>query len=271
MTAFHKRLLGVALTPELEKLYKEAIDPSKSNGDACKASAESPAAEEASREATITADNALAVLEQEDCASTASLKEDPYLTIRALQALAVTSSAKDRLDEVLQSSRVRLVYSAPPVPSQEATLQRKRFQDRLTKLKYKQEEYRYTKLTKNLGLTVQKDDVTTRSMTYAASVGLNMIIAPISFGVFMYFFAGGILEYIWPRVETASSRHVQGPDIRKVIAGVVSGVLMLFIEMILFVIRTHEMEHAMLKKQKRSKDGPFGHYTADTVRTYKED
>eukprot|EP00957_Ditylum_brightwellii_P038515 2911118-Ditylum_brightwellii.AAC.1 len=63
-------------------------------------------------------------------------------------------------------------------------------------------------------------------MTYAASVGLNMIVAPISFGVFMYFFAGQIFHWVAgeegqfdPRTSAANKT-----DIRRVIAGVVSGV-----------------------------------------------
>ena len=41
-------------------------------------------------------------------------------------------------------------------------------------------------------------------------------------------------------------------DIRAVIAGVVSGVCMLFIEMTLFVIRSHEMDAAVTKKARKS-------------------
>ena len=53
------------------------------------------------------------------------------------------------------------------------------------------------------------------------------------------------------------------------IAGVVSGVLMLMIEMILFVIRSHEMDSAMRKKEKTSKPGAFGYYTSNTQRHFK--
>ena len=64
---------------------------------------------------------------------------------------------------------------------------------------------------------------------------------------------------------------------------IISGVAMLFIEMILFVIRTHEMDRAMRQKQaKQSKlresgvrgrgsGGAFGYYTANTAREFKED
>jgi hypothetical protein len=40
--------------------------------------------------------------------------------------------------------------------------------------------------------------------------------------------------------------------------GVVSGVAMLFIEMTLFVIRTHEFDDGMRKKNKKNKVSPFG-------------
>lgn len=55
----------------------------------------------------------------------------------------------------------------------------------------------------------------------------------------------------------------------KVIAGVVSGALMLMIEMILFVIRSHEMDKAMRTKAKTQKVGAFGYYTAKTKRHFK--
>ena len=55
----------------------------------------------------------------------------------------------------------------------------------------------------------------------------------------------------------------------KVIAGVVSGVLMLMIEMILFVIRSHEMDVASRKKAKKARPGAFGHYTSHTERHFK--
>ena len=119
------------------------------------------------------------------------------------------------------------------------------------------------KLTDNLNQGKQEDDITAKSMTYAASVGLNMIVAPISFGCFMYFFAGGIFDYFFG--EDFSSRTTGGTDIKRVIVGVVSGVFMLFIEMILFVIRTHEFETHQRKKQKKKKRvQPFGVYTKNS-------
>jgi len=116
-----------------------------------------------------------------------------------------------------------------------------------------------------------QDDVTTKSMTYAASIGLNMIVAPISFGVFMYFFAGGLLDFFWSNTSSSQLAGHHQPDIKRVIAGVVSGVLMLFVEMLLFVIRTNELDKAVRKKQKKNKNqGPFGYYTSYTSKTYQD-
>jgi len=124
----------------------------------------------------------------------------------------------------------------------------------------KNEETKYGKLTSNLQSKKNEDDITAKSMTYAASVGLNMIVAPISFGCFMYFFAGGIFDYFLE--DEFSSRTLGGTDIKRVIVGVVSGVVMLFIEMILFVIRTHEFEaHQRRKQKKKNGTQPFGVYS----------
>lgn len=63
-------------------------------------------------------------------------------------------------------------------------------------------------------------------MTYAASIGLNMIIAPLSFGCFMYFFAGGVMHLFWGS-DDDENRHptqINAPDIKRVIIAVVSGV-----------------------------------------------
>ena len=115
-----------------------------------------------------------------------------------------------RLENCLHSTQ--LAFTRPPKESPE-TEERRKFRLRMEKLKLKQEESRYGGLVKNVGTQAQPDDVTTRSMTYAASIGLNMIIAPLSFGCFMYFFAGGLFNYMgW---DTDRPAHM-GPDIRKV-------------------------------------------------------
>merc|ERR1712238_431827 len=105
--------------------------------------------------------------------------------------------------------------------------------------------------------------------------GLNMIVAPISFGTFMFFFSGGVFDYFFPIVadEYNSNRNTaHNPvDIKRVIIGVVSGVIMMIIEMVLFVIRTHEFEHYATKKKKARGVEPFGAYTAKSTKEYYED
>jgi len=108
-------------------------------------------------------------------------------------------------------------------------------------------------------------------MTYAASVGLNMIVAPISFGVFMYFFAGSIFNrFFGSDNDNDTSGNV---DIKRVIAGVVSGVCMLFVEMILFVIRSHELDSSVRKKGKRKENraNPFGYTQKSMERVFVRD
>ena len=157
--------------------------------------------------------------------------------------------------------------------SQHLSKEQRKFQLRMRQLRLQNEERKYMKITNNVHTFKMNDDdaITTKSMTYAASIGLNMIVAPITFGVFMYFFAGSLLDYFWPTSHhsTAAATTV---DVKKVIAGVISGVIMLFIEMILFVIRTHEMDKAMVQKRKKKGHitslSPFGYYKSTTTKTY---
>ncbi len=163
--------------------------------------------------------------------------------------------------------------STDNIVGQNLTKEQRKFQVRMRQLRLQNEERKYMKITRNVHkININDDQITTKSMTYAASIGLNMIVAPISFGVFMYFFAGSLLDFFWP-VATTSAHHSAGTvDVKKVIAGVVSGVLMLFIEMILFVIRTHELDKAMLQKKKKQGKitslSPFGYYKSTTTKTY---
>jgi hypothetical protein len=196
----------------------------------------------------------------------------------------------DELSGALHSSG--LFFTPPPrsllddddVDESTLTVEQIRWRRRMMRLRMKAEETKYARITKNLGIPLEDEDgddrITTKSMTYAASIGLNMIVAPLSFGVFMYFFAGSILDYFWPPSEDHSAKHGNpSADIRRVMAGVVSGVLMMFVEMLLFVIRTHEFDRAMTqKKKKRQKirtntttTRAFGHYTAASSRTYYDD
>jgi hypothetical protein len=152
------------------------------------------------------------------------------------------------------------------------------FEKRLESLRLQDEERSYKKLTTNLKTlsSLKGDDVTAKSMMYAASIGLNMIVAPVTFGVFMYFFAGGIFGRFFDddTEEDADGRRRGrgggGVDVRRVIAGVVSGVFMLFVEMILFVIRSHELDASVTKKgrKRENRANPFGYTEKSMARVY---
>jgi len=182
----------------------------------------------------------------------------PLSAVKAMRDLISimenSNSFLKRLEKALSQTSLAFPVRVPEDKrTSEEIKEAEKFQRRLVKLRMRAEESRYIGLTKNLDNTVE-DDVTTRSMTYAASVGLNMIVAPISFGVFVYFFAGATLFKANPNLRPGET------DVRKVIAGVVSGVGMLFVEMILFVIRSHEFDASITKKKKTKKKthGAFG-------------
>ena len=180
---------------------------------------------------------------------------------------AATNLLKDPIEfefKLNQALSTKLVYTpAPPKSaSTKSDDELRRFNKRMDRLRLRAEESRYKKLTDNLDTSIA-DDVTVKSMTYAISVGLNMIVAPISFGVFMYFFAGQIFTWISASPDKVLKPHET--DIRGVIAGVISGVAMLFIEMILFVIRTHTMDKSVRKKAAKKKISPFGYTRPDAV------
>jgi hypothetical protein len=183
--------------------------------------------------------------------------QDPeYVPLTIVSALQTLVPGKDALEKALEGTS--LFFTPPPI-EQDETQARRKFNQRMKKLRLQYEETKYVRLTNNLQNEVQ-DDITAKSMSYAASVGLNMIVAPLSFGCFMYFFAGGVFDYFLG--EDFSSRTTGGTDIKRVIVGVISGVVMLFIEMTLFVIRTHEVEAAQMQKKKRRKPvQPFGVYS----------
>ena len=125
-------------------------------------------------------------------------------------------------------------------------------------------------LTTNLksAASLKDDHVTAKSMMYATSVGLNMIVAPITFGAFMYFFAGSIFNRFFD--EVGDSQRANNIDIRRVIAGVVSGVFMLFVEMLLFVIRSNELDASVRKKSRMTENraNPFGYTQKNMARVY---
>ena len=180
----------------------------------------------------------------------------PLAVIRAIYSI-LPSSELSQLDKAV--SNASFVFSDPLSFVDETTVESRRFKKRMDRLRLRAEEMQYHKLTSNLDHVVE-DDVTTRSMTYAASVGLNMIVAPISFGVFMYFFAGQIFSWVsGGDSEEGASANVNKVDIKGVIAGVVSGVFMLIVEMLLFVIRSHTFDKEITKKKRRKKLSPFGY------------
>ena len=196
----------------------------------------------------------------------------PIVAIQSMRSLIMNSDIhetekKEMLDmlenticKICQTSS--LLYTPPVKVSRNA--ESEQFQKRLQRLRMKVEERKYIHLTSNIALRKQ-NDVTTRSMTYAASVGLNMIVAPISFGAFMYFFSGHLMGWTLGIDNDVGDTHNHngknsGVDVRKVIVGVISGVIMMFIEMILFVIRSHEFDASNRKKEKKKGLTPFGDY-----------
>ena len=230
-TSYHKKLEGVSINPALLQIWKDCYALAGTNS---------------------SSGQAVKVLQENT-----NPNENPQLVpLHVIQALESMVKDKDSLERALEGTS--LVYTSTPLPVEE-TPERRRFHQRMERLRLQQEETKYVRLTNNLQNEIQ-DDVTTKSMTYAASVGLNMIVAPLSFGCFMYFFAGGVFDYFLG--EEFSARTMGGTDIKRVIVGVVSGVLMLFIEMMLFVIRTYEVEEHTARKQKKKKPvQPFGVYS----------
>jgi len=185
---------------------------------------------------------------------------DPNTKTQQSQDLeAALNQTKQLSFEKLPSNRTATKQSHDP-----------KFQKRLERLRLQDEERSYLNLTTNLKTvaSLKDDNITVKSMTYAASVGLNMIVAPISFGVFMYFFAGSIFNRLFGMENNSGDI-----DIKRVIAGVVSGVFMLFVEMILFVIRSHELDSAVRKKSKRKENraNPFGYTQKNMERVYVRD
>lgn len=184
----------------------------------------------------------------------------PLKAITLAKSLNPSTELLDKLNSSLEGTK--LVYET--VQPELVAVDQKSYQQRINRLKLKQEERKYAKLTKNLDNS-SSDDATLKSMMYAASIGANMIVAPISIGVLMYFFSGKLFEFVIPGYRPEPGKI----DIKGVIAGVLSGVLMLFIEMILFVIRNHEMDRFMTKKEKdKNNVNPFGYDPKKAERTF---
>mmetsp|Transcript_18700 Transcript_18700/g.40696 ORF Transcript_18700/g.40696 Transcript_18700/m.40696 type:complete len:361 (-) Transcript_18700:130-1212(-) len=216
--------------------------------------------------------------------------------IRVLQSIRILSPAPEQLESLhrallsqwqvestsestsegqaqSQSQAQPPLAFTPPPSEPKLTPERKKYLTRMEKLRLKVEETKYTRITTNIKDQRQEDDTTTKSMTYAASVGINMIVAPISFGVFIYFFSGGVFDYLFPSSEDDDTfnRNPTGVDIKRVILAVISGVAMMIIEMLLFVIRSHEFETHTTKKKKKRGVQPFGSYSANSAMTYTDD
>jgi len=196
--------------------------------------------------------------------STDQSQESDYIPLQAItiaKSIAVKESLNlelEALNAALQNTT--LMYSKP-----QDTKTTFAYKSRIQKLQLAEQEKQYSNITKNINSTPD-DDQTIKSMMYAASVGMNMIVAPISIGVIMYFFAGKLFAFIIPDYQQEKGKI----NIHGVIAGVLVGVIMLFIEMILFVIRNHEMDKFVTKKIKRKKDhmNPFGYDKKLAERTF---
>eukprot|EP00339_Tiarina_fusa_P006197 CAMPEP_0117014388 /NCGR_PEP_ID=MMETSP0472-20121206/11678_1 /TAXON_ID=693140 ORGANISM="Tiarina fusus, Strain LIS" /NCGR_SAMPLE_ID=MMETSP0472 /ASSEMBLY_ACC=CAM_ASM_000603 /LENGTH=262 /DNA_ID=CAMNT_0004717927 /DNA_START=8 /DNA_END=796 /DNA_ORIENTATION=+ len=233
-TSSKKRLEGLKVTDELLELWKDCYNQSGKAG--------------------VSSDAAKVI---QKCLDPTGRRPD-YLPLDVLFAMQSILQNDPRVEAALNTS-LAFTPSCSEIPE---TAARRKFEERLKRLRLQQEESKYSRLTGNI-LQAPQDDINAKSMTYAASVGLNMIVAPLSFGTFMYFFAGGLFDYFLD--ESFSARTTGGTDIKRVIVGVVSGVIMLIIEMVLFVIRTHEFEeHTRRKNKKKKKNQPFGVYAKET-------
>lgn len=272
-STYKKRLEGIAANAVLLGLWKDAYSKHVV-GTAISSGAEtssSPVIEIAAAPHSET--EAIEVLRKAGDPSKLKKKKNKpiVMPIRVLQSirLLLPSESQESLDRALDSGETSLAFTPPYVP--EMTAERKKHLERMEKLRLKSEETKYTKITNNIKDQRQEDDKTTKSMTYAASVGINMIVAPTSFGAFMYFFSGGVFDYFFPPDEDDdfnSNRNPTGVDIKRLIVGVVSGVIMMIIEMVLFVIRSHEFESHTTKKKKKRGIQPFGTYSANSAMTY---
>ncbi|CAB9527084.1 expressed unknown protein [Seminavis robusta] len=256
MGASKKHLEGVAATHSLLSLYDECLSIAKRDQSQTKPllttvssdSSETPHGALSTTGQPLVAPLALheahsALLEFDKTQWNAETKHPKCLPIAVIRSMKVvlhqcqtndttndnaTTTTVEQLERALSDTQL---YFTPPRDPQNSdnndSYAKRKFQERMEKLRLQNEETNYYKMTSNVGGKKQQDDdITTKSMTYAASVGLNMIVAPISFGVFMFFFSGPILGFVWREFKVQPG----GTDIRKVIIGVISGVAMLFIE-----------------------------------------
>jgi len=249
---------GIQTNVDLLSLAKQALsNPQKEcfRKDSCERTLVQEAIDKASTDSSTT----IMTIEEARCILSKYLDSphDDTFPICAVNAiLLLNPKLVDQMEKAISKSKLRFTGSTSEI------VENKKWENRMERLRLKLEESKYTKLTSNLDTAVA-DDINVRSMTYASSVGLNMIVAPISFGVFMFFFSGHVFG--WGLEAELRPGHV---DSRKVITAVVSGVIMLFIEMILFVIRSHEFDASITKKKKSNDLNPFGYSKKRAMRTF---
>jgi hypothetical protein len=249
-----KRLEGIPSNPELVSLVKRCIDLS----DSAKNDSDNFSNAEIIKNALASMPINTAKQTLIDFQKESNAPAVPLAVIRAMYSILPAPDLV-KLDQAI--SNASLVFTDPPADAED-TPEARRFKKRMDRLRMQAEEKRYHKLTSNLDHVVD-DDVTTKSMTYAASVGLNMIVAPISFGVFMYFFAAQIFSWVAGGDAEEGAYAKEKVDIKGVIAGVISGVFMLVVEMLLFVIRSHTFDKEITKKKKKKTLSPFGYSKPD--------
>jgi len=280
-----KKLEGVEYTAELRSISQRVLGLAADVDE----SSSSTSTSESQDVSVADARSTLEEQAQKNTTTTTTDKSPPHpssLSLSAVKAMRTiiqqsneSSATKASLLSDLNSALAKTssLQFTQPQPAQPDS----KYLKRMERLRLKAEERNYSRLVNNLDTTVA-DDQTMKSMQYATSVGLNMIVAPISFGAFMYFFSGHAFGWIVDRTAggddggagAGSGHHGSGGggssnvDVRAVIAGVVSGVCMLFIEMTLFVIRSHEMDAAVTKKARRSNPNPFGYDKNKAERTF---
>jgi Endoplasmic reticulum-based factor for assembly of V-ATPase len=260
-SGFRKKTLeGIQINDALLQHWKKAFAMTTDRSS-------SPAADDVSRAMIELKNNG-------DPSTQDSDRPSKVMPLSVLQSIQVLYQRHDNytdklvsLEQALMSCSLAFTTTQP----NDSTTSDARFQKRMERLRLKVEETKYSKLTGNLQDHRQQDDVTAKSMTFAASVGLNMIVAPLSFGCFMYFFAGGLFDFFLSGDEfEARKKPGGGTDIKRVIVGVISGVAMMIIEMLLFVIRTHELEEHNRRKKKKKGVEPFGVYSTNTPAIYSD-
>jgi len=272
--SYAKKLEGIRFTPEIRSLSQAVLDLPQTHSvprrktDLVEATEEDNIKRTATQRAVakIQVDEAKSIVQEQ--LGRKQKKNHLYFPIVAIRAISsliqsstIDSSRKTSLRAKLEESISQSLSFSPLSPllyttplHADNTLEQKKFKKRLEHLRMRSEQQKYVNLTANIS-SKKRDDVTTRSMTYAASVGLNMIVAPLSFGAFMYFFSGQLFGWVFK-----DSQQSQDIDVRRVIVAVISGVIMMFIEMILFVIRSYELDKSTTKKEKKKGLEPFGSY-----------